>query len=248
MDEGGKISDFNFTIDSHNITEAMDAIRNWIVKSDGYKSSYEYEQLMKNLKAVTKVSGLTEDDGASLALRLFIHYAGDIHQPLHAASRVDKEYPQGDRGGNNFRLPLKDQVGNLHAAYDSVFWEYTGRPVLPLTADKWTIMSNSADKLMTKYPKDQLFDLSDPNFNNWAIETLQIVDGFTYKEINHKEGQALPDDYIKMGITLTERQLVTGGYRLSNILSAMFADSDSETVVKALEEKQLMSSPALFLN
>ena len=36
LDEGGKISDFDFKEDVHNVTEAMSAISLWIQKGDGY--------------------------------------------------------------------------------------------------------------------------------------------------------------------------------------------------------------------
>jgi hypothetical protein len=66
-------------------------------------------------------------------MRLLIHYAGDIHQPLHATSRVDDNYPSGDRGGNSFPLPAKDGTKNLHAVWDSVLYEYTGYETLVST-------------------------------------------------------------------------------------------------------------------
>ena len=34
-----------------------------------------------------------ENDQKSFALRLVIHYVGDIHQPLHSVSGVSDEYP-----------------------------------------------------------------------------------------------------------------------------------------------------------
>merc|ERR1719336_1038579 len=34
------------------------------------------------------------NDQISFALRLIIHYVGDIHQPLHATSGVNDEYPK----------------------------------------------------------------------------------------------------------------------------------------------------------
>src|SRR5262249_29220924 len=34
------------------------------------------------------------------ALRFVIHFVGDIHQPLHCASRVDASHTEGDQGGN----------------------------------------------------------------------------------------------------------------------------------------------------
>lgn len=61
-----------------------------------------------------------------MAMRLLIHYVGDIHQPLHCTSRVDKNYPKGDRGGNLFPIPPEGDEGDikeLHAAWDSVLFE-----------------------------------------------------------------------------------------------------------------------------
>ena len=60
----------------------------------------------------------------SFGLRMLIHYIGDIHQPLHCTARVDKEFPQGDRGGNLFNLPNHLSIGDLHAVWDSVLYQY----------------------------------------------------------------------------------------------------------------------------
>lgn len=66
----------------------------------------------------------TEDQAKSYALRLLIHYLGDIHQPLHCATRVDAEYPDGDKGGNMFTLPYHYTVDNLHSLWDAVLYEF----------------------------------------------------------------------------------------------------------------------------
>ena len=52
----------------------------------------------------------SEEDGLSTAMRLLIHYVGDIHQPLHATSKFDAAYPLGDRGGNSFKVLEKDGI------------------------------------------------------------------------------------------------------------------------------------------
>lgn len=36
------------------------------------------------------------EDQRSVALRLVIHYIGDIHQPLHGVAEVDHRFPAGD--------------------------------------------------------------------------------------------------------------------------------------------------------
>jgi len=62
---------------------------------------------LKNSKAnepVSNAGAVSWELGDSFNLRLFIHYVGDIHQPLHATSRFTSKYPEGDRGGNSFTL------------------------------------------------------------------------------------------------------------------------------------------------
>ena len=120
LDEGGDISDYDFTFDAHNVTEAITAIGSWINKDDGYTNTFEYEQIQKN-----GMKGHSEADGLSTAMRLILHYVGDIHQPLHATSRVNHEFPQGDRGGNSVPLPSVDGAKNLHSVWDSVVYSQT---------------------------------------------------------------------------------------------------------------------------
>lgn len=82
-----------------------------------------------------------KDDQLSFALRLVIHYSGDIHQPLHTVSVVDYDYPEGDRGGNDEHIPDKDPptgVNELHALWDSVIYDYPGYPDLPFSKKEWT--------------------------------------------------------------------------------------------------------------
>ena len=69
--------------------------------------------------------------GRSVALRLFLHYVADIHQPLHALSRYTKENPQGDKGGNAMRLKNHLRVDNLHSLWDTsvyTFYKSFARP------------------------------------------------------------------------------------------------------------------------
>lgn len=71
------------------------------------------------------------NDQKSFALRLVIHYVGDIHQPLHAVSEVNSVYPKGDRGGNSEWIDGDvGGVQNLHGVWDSVVYEFTGYPTL----------------------------------------------------------------------------------------------------------------------
>jgi len=216
LDEGGKISDFDFKPDSHNVTEALTALTNWVNKEGSYQDSYEYQQVTSH-----GASGHTPADDVSYALRLIIHYTGDVHQPLHGTARVDKEYPAGDRGGNSFHLPNKLSASNLHAAWDSVLYEFTGYGKLPFTDSTWAENGEHAKTLMTKYPKDTLGDVTTMSPTFWANESFEIAENFVYKTISHHENEALPAEYIEEGNTLAEKQIVKAGYRLANLMKSL---------------------------
>lgn len=62
------------------------------------------------------------DLAKSYALRLLIHYIGDISQPFHCESRFDSAYPTGDAGANLFPLPYHYTVDELHALMDKVLY------------------------------------------------------------------------------------------------------------------------------
>lgn len=132
LDEGGKLDDFDFEKDTHNITEAINGLVGWVGNLDQPQDSYTKTTVESSTKG-------PEENAISVAVRLLIHYVGDIHQPLHATSRVDHEYPKGDFGGNTVHLPSKDGVTNLHALWDSVSYEFSGYAKLPFSDDAWAL-------------------------------------------------------------------------------------------------------------
>src|SRR6185437_4137954 len=75
--------------------------------------------LEENVK-ILKTS--TDKNAQAQALRFIIHFVGDIHQPLHCTTRVTAANPDGDRGGNLFKIKIlkngKLQNSNLHSYWD----------------------------------------------------------------------------------------------------------------------------------
>jgi hypothetical protein len=60
---------------------------------------------------------------------------------MHALSRVNPEFPAGDRGGNDFPLKNHYSIAELHAAWDSVLYEFH-------VNDKLVIYTNTAINLI----------------------------------------------------------------------------------------------------
>jgi S1/P1 Nuclease len=117
------LDDFSFVEDTYDVIAALKNLVMWLQGDDyEYKTSYYYQQVVANFP--------TEAEARSFALRLVIHYVGDIHQPLHTTSQIDSEHKSGDEGGNFEKLPDICGASNLHSVWDSVAYSYCGFPEL----------------------------------------------------------------------------------------------------------------------
>mmetsp|Transcript_12463 Transcript_12463/g.12526 ORF Transcript_12463/g.12526 Transcript_12463/m.12526 type:complete len:183 (-) Transcript_12463:281-829(-) len=74
-------------------------------------------QAMNTLRNVNPNNAPLE---ASLQLRYLIHWLGDLHEPLHAIQRFTVAQPNGDAGGNFFKIYYdgNSEVNNLHKLWD----------------------------------------------------------------------------------------------------------------------------------
>jgi len=129
----------------------------------------------------------------SYQLRCLIHYIGDIHQPLHAATLFSPDFPHGDRGGNSFRLRRKNGISELHALWDSVVTKFDQDWNEPLDASNWNTCSNAATQIRKDYPRSN-FDLSSSDPAVWGQESLQVAIDHVYKGAVQHEWPS--EDYI----------------------------------------------------
>lgn len=121
---------------------ATTSIYKWLSGEDA-TDTIAYQTVMKHVK--------NEDEGKSLALRLLIHYYGDIHQPLHCSNRYTKENPKGDKGGNDFIVKNHLSAKELHAVWDGVVYSYHKNPKRPFTKDTWADFGALSDDLVKKF-------------------------------------------------------------------------------------------------
>ena len=56
----------------------------------------------------------------SYDLTWLLHLVGDVHQPLHCATRVSSAQPAGDWGGNPVNICSPSCRGELHAFWDDI--------------------------------------------------------------------------------------------------------------------------------
>lgn len=141
------IADFpGFVPDTVDNVQALYALTNFLTDTGDYKSTTYYQQIAEHFSSLS--------DQQSFALRLIIHYTGDIHQPLHTTAGVSDHYPHGDAGGNYEHVPIIDGVSTLHSVWDSVAYSFVGYASLPFNSADWDANGVNAADIASNYPVD----------------------------------------------------------------------------------------------
>ena len=171
---------------------------------------------MNGLIAFNQSRELLLDNHASslervFALRVLIHVAGDLHQPLHAATRVSRRYPYGDAGGNRVALPRNNIAKNLHA-----YWDRAGGALLYKDGvrNSEIRVQRRALELEEAWPcKPGVVD-KDPV--HWVAEShdLAVSEAYSITSKNFFSGA-----YQHTVSRISERRLALAGCRLAAVLN-----------------------------
>lgn len=149
----------------------------------------------------------TKPADKELALRILIHLVGDIHQPLHAVTKVSTQLPNGDRGGNLFPLGKNNVGNNLHKYWDNGAGFFTGKNKLYLIKDK-------AQLLEKKWPCSNFGTQKNPEM--WAKSSHEVAVTQAY-QINPKE---IPNKQYQINAQNTaQKQVAMAGCRLALLLN-----------------------------
>ncbi len=137
----------------------------------------------------------------ALALKMFIHLVGDLHNPMHMGHRTDL-------GGNHWAVRFFNRETNLHAIWDTDVIEY---------GHKWS-HTEWAEEL-DRIDKAKMQEMCQGTFDDWACETMQSA-----SEIYAATPQdsKLSYDYLSQWVPVVERQLLRGGLRLAYLLNKIF--------------------------
>ncbi len=167
-------------------------------------------------------------------LAFLVHFVGDIHQPLHSTTMYSSEQPEGNRGGNDFRL--RGKWRNLHMLWDDgCGWtsDYNnirpyGKPKAPLSAAAIGRLQALARSLMAEYPPEALPGLEEQKPEAWALESHHLAVKHAYRGLQEsRDGRARslqPGDkpadlYLERGQEIVRAQLCRAGYRLGSLLN-----------------------------
>jgi hypothetical protein len=178
---------------------------------------------MKRTLRNTKISLVDDHLGKSISLRMLIHLVGDIHQPLHASTLVNKDFPRGDSGGNAFEIDMPG-TRDLHSYWDACLKKY---PIMkhPLSERQFRSIDSIAQDIMDHYPRGMKSiekRLKKTSVRDWAYESVKLSLKYAYKGI--KPGEKPSKQYIQNGQKIIDEQLAMAGYRLADILIDLFSD------------------------
>jgi len=147
------------------------------------------------------------------ALRWVLHFVGDIHQPLHAASRESVALPDGDRGGNSFRVGIAGQFSrmprppeNLHA-----LWDLGAGLFLPGTSPV-----QLSQTIQAALPIKSLRGVGDSSPDDWQRESFDIAKNFVYST---PENVPPSSEYLRESRERAIRRAALAGYRLAEVLN-----------------------------
>lgn len=157
------------------------------------------------------------------ALRFLVHFVGDIHQPLHAVARDTDEHPDGDRGGNEFKIVPPDRFKDLQRPPTNLhsLWDMGGnlfRPTIrPLTEDGKASIVRIANAIKSRHSKLSLDGVDQMDPMGWAQESADIAKRFVYTNI--KENEAPSAEYLRQCEDQSATRVAYAGYRLAALLN-----------------------------
>ncbi|GGP25556.1 S1/P1 nuclease [Silvimonas amylolytica] len=158
-----------------------------------------------------------------LAVRVVIHVAGDLSQPLHAADNHDK-------GGNDIHVTFAGQQTTLHALWDTT---------LVKRAVRGQSEATFAERLLTDFaPHFDEWHQGTPD--QWAHEANAIARAMTYGDL--PGGLVCPATtagiqidiplaYADETAPILRQQLAVGGVHIAALLNQAFADFQGQNVL-----------------
>jgi len=145
------------------------------------------------------------------ALAFMVHFAGDIHMPLHSGDN-------GDRGGNDLATDYGIVPGlNLHWIWDGPLAERA--------------ITTGADQLIRRYSKAERAELGGGAPEDWGRESWRIAREFVYPNAFDKDpcahelddATALTQDDIEQATPVVRRRIRQAGLRIAELLESAFA-------------------------
>ncbi len=197
-------------MDNASHTPELAYTKTWHDKNIDAGEKYEKAKKNKNgdvVRAINEQSAILADESTTkeekaLALKMVVHFLGDVHQPMHLGHL-------SDLGGNRVSVKWYSGTRNLHSVWDSS---------LPEAAHKWsyTEWQHQIDRASAD---EELLIVANGTPDDWAKESYEIA-GRIYEQT--PEGYNVSYDYIADWTPTVEQQFLKGGLRLADLLNTIF--------------------------
>ena len=133
-----------------------------------------------------------------LALKFIIHIIGDLHQPFHSGTDID-------RGGNSIKLKFFGEDSNLHKVWDEDLIDNQ-----KLSYTEWT------NRLLKKLDRNKVKQWKQTDPRTWIAESHKLRLGLYPKK------EMIFWDYQYKAMPIIKQQLKKGGIRLAAYLNQLF--------------------------
>jgi hypothetical protein len=142
------------------------------------------------------------------ALAWLIHLTGDLHQPLHCASRMH------DQGGN--RVLLRGRWKNLHELWDDAL----GTDSSPAAVESLGM------NLIRAAEAEEIVPVKRTNPGDWVEEGTLLSIHFVYPGLAGAPGPdgaiSVPPAYRRVAAEIAARRVTLAGFRLAALLNRIF--------------------------
>ena len=181
----------------YNFEQFSEEVRN--MKEDNvYKAVKKCESELKNPSQ--------SNDEKAFALKLIVHFVGDLHQPMHVSHSED-------RGGNSINVTFNGQEANLHSLWDSRLIEHQNLNEEQL-ANQY---DHASDAQIKQWQSDDII--------KWLYESYQISEQL-YADA--KSNPNFDEAYYRAHLTFIQQRIEQAGIRLAGLLNLIFNDPSNQ--------------------
>lgn len=135
------------------------------------------------------------------ALKFLVHFAGDLHQPLHCGDK-------GDRGGNDVQVIFRDRPANLHSVWDT--------PLLQRMLEKDPALGQRLAKGPGAWAAR---GMRKGGPQDWVWDSHAASRDVAYANLPAARPAVLDANYELKAAPVIQQQLLRGGVRLAALLN-----------------------------
>lgn len=153
--------------------------------------------------ALSKYSDVIRNPSSSkeekiIALKFIVHLIGDLHQPLHVGTGLD-------RGGNDVKVKFFNKNYNLHSVWDTGMIEHVN-----LSYTEWTNWLNKS--------------ISQKDVANWSTTDplVWVKESYDIRETIYPKDTNLSYEYLHHNLPTIKLRVQKAGIRIAAYLNALF--------------------------